>query len=353
MAEQTIDQLSIEISASASKAASNIQKLESSITKLRSATSGSVTNLTGMAKSITALQQSMSGVSLSANGAKSLVNTLTKLKELQNIELSGVSNSIRQFASSAKGLKDFGGMLNSVTEFNKSLTKLKNSFKKLDDMDYNNIAQKVERLASALKPLTQEMIKAGPYALAYAQSLQGLAQALRTANNAGTLTYKLTQNVQKMNNSFSNAFNTGKVTAFAYSIYRVGTTIGDFINETNEYIENMNLFSVSMGKAADKGEEFANKMQNLLGINAGDAMRNMGLFNNLVESFGATSEQAYILSKNLTQLGYDLSSFFNISAEDAFQKLQAGIAGEQTCLTQSRDCVVICLNRGTSKRLAA
>lgn len=34
------------------------------------------------------------------------------------------------------------------------------------------------------------------------------------------------------------------------------------------------------------------------------------------------------MSKNLTQLGYDLSSFFNISYEDAFQKLQSGISGE-------------------------
>ena len=34
------------------------------------------------------------------------------------------------------------------------------------------------------------------------------------------------------------------------------------------------------------------------------------------------------MSKNLTQLGYDLSSFFNISVEDAMQKLQSGISGE-------------------------
>lgn len=30
----------------------------------------------------------------------------------------------------------------------------------------------------------------------------------------------------------------------------------------------------------------------------------------------------------MTQLGYDLSSFFNISVEDSMQKLQSGIAGE-------------------------
>ena len=34
------------------------------------------------------------------------------------------------------------------------------------------------------------------------------------------------------------------------------------------------------------------------------------------------------MSKNLTQLTYDLASFFNISTSDAFQKLESGISGE-------------------------
>ena len=34
------------------------------------------------------------------------------------------------------------------------------------------------------------------------------------------------------------------------------------------------------------------------------------------------------MSKNLTQLGYDLSSFYNISVADSMQKVQSGVAGE-------------------------
>lgn len=305
MAEQTIDQLSIEISASASKAASNIQKLESSITKLRSATSGSVTNLEGMAKSITALQHSMAGSTTSISGAKSLISSISKLKNLQGIDLTGVSESIRKFSNAIDGLTDFGVLLVSVSDFSKSITKLKSGFKKLNEIDYKSVSTNIKQIVNAIQPLTKEMRKAAPYSSAYAQSLLWLAQSLRTVSNMSNKTGNLTQTVNKMNRSLSSAFSTTKIGAFTYAIWEVGTKIGDFVNETNEYIENMNLFSVSMGKAADKGEEFANKMQNLLGINAGDAMRNMGLFNNLVESFGATSEQAYILSKNLTQLGYD------------------------------------------------
>lgn len=69
-------------------------------------------------------------------------------------------------------------------------------------------------------------------------------------------------------------------------------------------------------------------MENVLGIDSGEAMRNMAVFQNLTTSFGMASDKAYILSQNLTQLGYDMASFFNLSTEDSFQKLQAAISGE-------------------------
>lgn len=48
----------------------------------------------------------------------------------------------------------------------------------------------------------------------------------------------------------------------------------------------------------------------------------------ITDGFGVASDRAYIMSKNLTQLTYDLASFYNISTSDAFQKLESGISGE-------------------------
>ena len=63
-------------------------------------------------------------------------------------------------------------------------------------------------------------------------------------------------------------------------------------------------------------------------IDLSDWIRNQGVFNTLLTGFGDTADRASLMSKNLTQLGYDLSSFFNISVEDSMQKLQSGISGE-------------------------
>ena len=111
-------------------------------------------------------------------------------------------------------------------------------------------------------------------------------------------------------------------------VRRAANTIGGFINNINSYMEDMNLFAVAMSDAADEGESLAQSMQDILGIDAGEAMRNMGLFQQLETSFGVINSQATTVSKNLTQLGYDLSSFYNISSENMFLKLQSGLAGE-------------------------
>jgi hypothetical protein len=48
----------------------------------------------------------------------------------------------------------------------------------------------------------------------------------------------------------------------------------------------------------------------------------------LATGFGVVSDRAFVMSQNLTQLGYDISSFFNIPIAEAMQKLQSGVSGE-------------------------
>lgn len=104
--------------------------------------------------------------------------------------------------------------------------------------------------------------------------------------------------------------------------------IGTFLQKSNEYVENLNLFNVAMGEGAKEALDFAQRVQDIMGIDMSNWIRNQGIFNTLIEGFGVTSERANVMSKQLTQLGYDLSSFFNISVADSMQKLQSGISGE-------------------------
>lgn len=136
---------------------------------------------------------------------------------------------------------------------------------------------------------------------------------------------KAVSEINLLGGAFSNLLNKAKR---LISIVAISRTLGKAIAKYSEYVEDINLFSVAMGDFADKGAELADRMQGLLGVDSGQAMKNMALFQNLTTSFGVAGDRAYILSSNLTQLGYDLASFHNLSIEESFQKLQAAISGE-------------------------
>ena len=83
-----------------------------------------------------------------------------------------------------------------------------------------------------------------------------------------------------------------------------------------------------MGKYANEAKAYAEKVSELMGIDPAEWLKQQGTSMNLATGFGVAAEKAALMSKNLTQLGYDMASFFNMSIEDSMQKLQSAVAGE-------------------------
>ena len=104
--------------------------------------------------------------------------------------------------------------------------------------------------------------------------------------------------------------------------------LGNAVNKSMEYTESLNLFNVAMGEYADEAKRYAEEVSQIMGIDPAQWMKAQGTFNILATGFGVTADKAAIMSKNLTQLGYDISSFYNINVQDAMLKLQSGMAGE-------------------------
>lgn len=130
---------------------------------------------------------------------------------------------------------------------------------------------------------------------------------------------------------------TSKVTAFGNSIKNMLKSaafiqtmryLGNAVNKSMEYTESLNLFNVAMGEYADEARKYAETVSEVMGIDPAEWLKAQGTFNILATGFGVASDKAAIMSKNLTQLGYDISSFYNINVQDAMLKLQSGMAGE-------------------------
>ena len=153
--------------------------------------------------------------------------------------------------------------------------------------------------------------------------LSAVADGLNKVNNANV-------KVTKSNSSSSASFGklATKVAAAALALKKVGSTIASWINESNEYTENMNLFSVAMGQYGEAAMDYANTVSEVMGIDTSEWIRAQGVFMTLATGFGVAGDRAATMSQQLTQLGYDISSFYNISSEEAMTKLQSGLSGE-------------------------
>ena len=136
--------------------------------------------------------------------------------------------------------------------------------------------------------------------------------------------------IPSANNRTSKSFGdlAKKLVTVGYSFKQVRKAVSSFINESVDYMESVNLFTASLRQYAEGAQEYAEKVSEVMGIDPATWMKNQGVFMTLATGFGVVSDRAYTMSQQLTQLGYDLSSFFNISETEAMQKLQSGISGE-------------------------
>jgi len=112
------------------------------------------------------------------------------------------------------------------------------------------------------------------------------------------------------------------------ALVKAGKSASKYSKEMMDYIETVNLFRASMGDLADKAMELVNRGELELGLNPQEMMDAIASFQNLSEGFGIASDRAFIMSKNLSQLAGDLSSFANISYEAAQKKLMSGFSGQ-------------------------
>ena len=294
--ETSMDQVSIQIESSSQGAQQSLNELTQSINKVVSAVESGLKSLGRFNSALINIKRNTSNFSTKSN----------------NIGTGNLFGSVKDIPKTTN--------LNSAL---KSIERIPEINKNLKSSDIATFTSKIKELTNALGPLATEMVKVSA---AFSNLPSNISKINSTLNKASKAT-KSTK--QSFDNSALTSLGKGiRFGAIIAGITGVTNTIGKFVNLSNEYIENMNLFKVSMGEMADAAQDFIDKFSGTLGVDPSGLMRYMGLFNNLIEGFGIGSQEAYTMSKNLTQLSYDMSSYLNIPIEDAMQKLKSGISGE-------------------------
>lgn len=376
----TIEQLELEVQSSATSAVAQLDALASSLGKVKSATKGGV-GLTAVARQLTTLNTALNNISsTNADNLNKMAQGLQALSSCGNLKLSSsVANQISNLGTAVRSLNgtDFSSLgrladaltplstigKSNLNSFISQLQRLPQAVQGLNGVDIGGLGTQISELVSALSPLSQMGKNNLTSFVTQLGKIPALMQSLKTVN-IGELASQVQQladafaplatqmqaissgfaafpaRIQKLITSTNNLSKSNDRASTSYvnlaakigiaivAVKKAASVLAGFINKSNQYVEDLNLFTASMGEYASAAQEYAERVSEIVGIDPAEWLRNQGVFMTITKGFGVASDRAYTMSRNLTQLGYDISSFFNIPFEEAFQKLQSGIAGE-------------------------
>nr|DAS23624.1 MAG TPA: minor tail protein [Caudoviricetes sp.] len=329
-AELNIDKLAAAISnlrtkGNVAKVCSSLDKLSASISALKSASTG----LDGLSK-ITSFMNGLANVDLtqSAKGIRSVANALNKISSvnLGNMDFSGLGskmNSLKNGLSPISSISDSSiKSLRGVSSAINSIAKIPSITKKLDSKTLDDFAEVCKKVASAISPLASKLDKVG-------RSFSSLPSKIKSAVNSTTRFSSANQKASTSLSSLASQLEAiKKRAAQLVSLKAIATYLANAVAKFNDFYEATDLFNNAMGELSGQATELINKMESLLGIDPTEAMTNIATIQSLATSFGLASDKAYILSKNLTQLAYDESSYWNKDTATTFTAIASAISGE-------------------------
>lgn len=345
MADVDITSLSVEISAESQGAELNIDKLATAISNLRTKSNVTkvVNSLDRLSASISALKSASAGLSgldkltgfldklsgtdlsASAKSINSVGNAIKKIAavDIGGIDLSGLSGKMSELQSGlsplagldAFGLKGIGSAIN-------ALGKIPGLTNKLDSSTLDAFAKACEKISISLTPLASQLDKVGN---AFAKLPPQLSKVVTQANRVTAANEKQRKSYLSLSNQMNGFM---RNMAKLVSLKAIAEYLGNAVAKFNDFYEATDLFHNAMGDLSGEADTLISKMQGLLGVDPTKAMTYMATIQSLGTSFGLTSDKAYVLSKNLTQLAYDEGSYWNKDVAETFTAMSSAISGE-------------------------
>ncbi len=122
----------------------------------------------------------------------------------------------------------------------------------------------------------------------------------------------------KIGKLLGKAFAVGSLIAFAKSCLELGSDLNEV----------QNVVDVTFGSMSENVNQWAKDAMTSFGLSEKCAKDYVGTLGTMAKSFGFTTEEAYKQATALAGLSADVASFYNLSTDDAYEKLKAVYTGE-------------------------
>lgn len=110
--------------------------------------------------------------------------------------------------------------------------------------------------------------------------------------------------------------------------------VGSAIEYASDLTEVQNVVDVVFGDASKNVDAWAKTTLDAFGLNELSAKKFSGTLGAMLSSSGIAEDKVQGMSIAITELAGDMASFYNLDAEEAFNKIRSGISGETEPLKQ-------------------
>lgn len=283
----SIDSISVEIEQTAGLATSNLDALTKSLKKL------------GKGVESLRLESAVKQFESLGQGTQAIADLASAAEKLGAVNISvRVSNQLQRIGETVRGLADIDPSV--IERIADSIERIGNSTGNIDSKEFTSLTKRVSTLERNVK------------------------SAEKTSNSFWD---SFLNGSQKAESALSKLVK--KVFSFQTAIKLYNSVFSLFTLSSQAY-ETLNLANISMAtkELAESAQEYAEAVQESYGIDSMEFLKYQSTIMDISRSFGIATNTAYKMSKALTQLTYDYSSFYNISVSDAATKMQQVITGE-------------------------
>lgn len=333
-----IDSLQIEISASASRASTQIDKLISSLNNLKSASSG----LSGLSQLSSTLQTIGNA---KVTGLSSLAKQINQLGSMDTSKITQMKTAMQEFGDSMQKLNGItvSGQTAQMVELARAISLLG---AKSSTVAITNMPQ----LASGLSQMMTTLSRAPKVSQNLIDMTNALARFARTGSSGVKAANSLSTSVSSMGSKFAKvpsslkSFNVSLKNTVASmkqirtsilsalgvvgGIYGAISGIKKALEVRSDVTEAQNVIDVTFGQYKDLVEEMSETSIQDYGISELAVKNTAGRFQAMGTAAGIARDEMAEMSVALTGLSADMASFYNKDQDEVATSLQSVFSGE-------------------------
>lgn len=110
--------------------------------------------------------------------------------------------------------------------------------------------------------------------------------------------------------------------------YLAGQQMRQAIDYASDLVEVQNVVDVTFAEGAEEVNKWSKSALDAFGLNELSAKRYSSTLGAMMKSSGLAGDEVRKMSMDMTALAGDMASFYNLSGDEAFEKIKSGLSGE-------------------------